>query len=171
QAVILQAMSQAQNFNLYWNPLVAAIAPHIARHSGMSLSQSLRQANILAANLIPQLQPVHDACSDMQIREPQTRAHCEAIAQALQRSDTELMHILGLRMAQRMATPASLVAMNLTERINTATYRQRAVDAILDLQTDQEALAEQLLKLMASLERESDLQNAILRWAGQPLTP
>lgn len=171
QAVILQALSQAQDFNLYWNTLVARTAPLMARQSGMPLNRSLGQANALVSNLIPHLQPVNDACDEVQIREPLVRAQCERIAQALQRSDTELMHTLGLRMAQRMAAPASLVSMELTERINTATYRQRAVESILVLQTDQEALAQQLLKLMASLPRESDVQNAILRWAGQPLTP
>lgn len=171
QAVILQALSQAQDFNLYWNALVARVTPLMARESGMSLSRSLGQANTLAANLIPHLQPVNDACDDVQIRDPQIRAQCARIAQALQRSDTELMHTLGLRMAQRMAPPASQVMLQLTERINIATYRQRAVESILALQTDQEALAEQLLKLMGSLPRESDVQDAVLRWAGQPLSP
>lgn len=171
QAVLRQALAQAQDFNLYWNGLIAAATPQLARHSGMSLSRSLSQANLLAGSLIPPVQPINDACSDIEIRDPQARAECEAIAQALQRSDTELMHTLGLRMAQRMATPASRVSMALTERINTAVYRQRAVEAILALQTDEEAFAEQLINLMSRLPRESDVQNAILRWAGQPLIP
>src|SRR5690606_21297066 len=171
QPVLLQTLGQAQDFNLYWNTLVGAAPPYLAHHSGISLSRSLSQAIPLARTVIPPIQPINDACSDSEIRAPQTRAHCEGIAQALQRGDTELMHSVGLRMAQRMATPASRVSMALTERINTAVYRQRSVEAIMELQTYVDAFAEQLIHLMSTLPRESDVQNAILRWAVQPLIP
>jgi hypothetical protein len=42
---------------------------------------------------------------------------------------------------------------------------------VVAAQVEKDKFAEQMIKLMEQLKKEQDVSRAILRWAGQPLTP
>jgi hypothetical protein len=181
QEQILEAMSHAQRFDLYWTTLVwrlsvarAAKAPPAGTPgaSPMPLTEALdRTTETLSAAVVPAFKPLTATCENTRTQDPALRTRCEGIAQAMQRSDTTLVEGLGLSMAQHLATPASPAAIVLDERVATLSYRSQAAGAIVRSQVERDKFSTQLIELMKKLPREQDVSLAILRWAGQPLLP
>jgi hypothetical protein len=178
---ILEVMSKAAHFNVYWTKLIAQLTPPISRlATGAStvrevptpLTNGLNTTvGWLSKLAIPAFTPISRACDQQRVREPATRVRCDAIAQALQKSDTTLAEGLGLGIAQRLAIPDSAAATRLTERINTLRYQNQTSGSIIAAQLEREKFSAQILKLMTQLPREQDVSRAIIRWAGQPLSP
>ncbi|WP_116807775.1 hypothetical protein [Steroidobacter cummioxidans] len=180
-AQIVEMMSKAANFNVYWTTLVAKLAPPISR---MPVATSVPQpvptpltnamnstVNWLSMLVAPAFRPVSAACDDQQIRDPETRVRCGQVAQALQNSDTTLVEGLGLGIAQRLAPANSAALMQITEKIQTLRHQSQAAGAIVTAQVEKERFSQQMLKLMQQLKKEQDVSRAILRWAGKSLTP
>ena len=178
---ILETMSRAQRFDLYWTTLVwrlsvarSAKAP-AAGTPGASptpLTEALdRTTEVLSAAVVPAFKPLTAACEGNRTQDPATRTRCDRIAQAMQSSDTTLVEGLGLSMAQQLATPASPAAIVLDERAATLSYRSQSAGAIVRSQVERDKFSAQLIELMKKLPREQDVSLAILRWAGQPLMP
>lgn len=178
---ILEVMSKAAHFNVYWTTLVAQLTPPISR---LPVATSVAQAaptpmtnalNTVVGHLsrldTPAFTAVSTACDAQQVREPGRRVHCDRIAQVLQRSDTILAEGIGLGIAQRLAPPNTAVSMQITAKINTLSHQNQASGAIVAAQVEKDKFSNQMLKLMSQLKREQDVSRAILRWAGQPLTP
>lgn len=178
---ILEVMSKAAHFNVYWTTLVARLTPSIAKFpTGASTTREVPTPLTNGLNTtvgwlskldIPAFTPLSKACDQQRVRDPATRVRCEAISQALQKSDTTLVEGLGLGIAQRLAAPDSAGAVRLTERINTLRYQNQTSGSIVAAQLEREKFSDQMLKLMAQLPREQDVSRAIIRWAGQPLSP
>ncbi len=178
---ILEVMTKASHFNVYWTTLIARLTPPISRFptgassrqevptpltNGLNTTVSwLSQLNVSA------FPPVSRACDQERVRDPATRVRCEIIAQALQKSDTVLTEGLGLGIAQRLAVPDSAGAQKITTRISTLRYQNQKSGAIVAAQLEREKFSDQMLKLMAQLPREQDVAVAIMRWAGEPVTP
>lgn len=178
---ILEAMSRAQRFDLYWTGLVSRLAtaqnahapapgsPGAAPHP---LTNALDQTTEALSNaVVPAFKPLNTACGLDRTQDPATRTRCERIAQAMQRSDTTLVEGIGLGIAQRLATPASSDAMVLEERGATLSYRSQAAGAVVRSQVERDKFSQQMIELMKKLPREQDVTVAILRWAGEPLLP
>jgi hypothetical protein len=181
QEQILEAMSHAQRFDLYWTTLVwrlsvarSAKAPPAGTPGAAPtpLTEALdRTTEWLSAAVVPAFKPLTALCENTRTQEPAMRTRCDGIAQAMQRSDTTLVEGLGLGMAQHIATPASPAAMVLEERAATLSYRAQAAGAVVRSQVERDKFSAQLIELMKKLPREQDVWAAILRWAGQPLLP
>lgn len=180
-AQILEMMSKAGNFNIYWTTLIAKLVPPMSR---MPVATSVAQPvptpltnamnstiNWLSTLAAAAFRPLSAACDAQQVREPETRVRCEQVAQALQRSDTTLVEGLGLGISERLAPANSGALMQITERVQTLRHQTQAAGAIVTAQVEKEKFSEQMLKLMQQLRKEQDVSRAILRWAGQPLTP
>lgn len=176
---ILEAMSRAQRFDLYWTGIMWRVAtarnarapsgPGAAPHP---LTTALDQTTEALSNaVVPAFKPLNAACGLERTQDPATRTRCERIAQAMQRSDTTLVEGIGLGMAQRLATPASPDAMVLEERGSTLSYRSQAAGAVVRSQVERDKFSAQMIELMKKLPREQDVSVAILRWAGEPLLP
>jgi hypothetical protein len=181
QEQILEVMSKATHFNVYWTTLIAHLTPPISRTpAATSVAQAAPTPMTNALNVtITHLSrldtrafnAISTACDDQQIREPATRVRCDRIADALEKSDTTLAEGIGLGIAQRVTAPRSNGWMEVTEKINALRYQNQGSGAIVAAQVEKEKFSEQMLKLMGQLKREQDVSRAILRWAGQPLTP
>lgn len=179
-AQILDVMSKASHFNVYWTTLIARLTPPISRTStATSVAQPMPTplTNSLNATIgwmsrldTPAFASLSAACDETQVRDPATRARCDLISQALQKSDTTLAEGLGLGIAQRLATPGSTTELQLTEKINTLRYQHQTAGSIVAAQVEKDKFSEQMLKLMAQLPREQDVSRAILKWAGRPLS-
>lgn len=180
-AQIVEMMSKAANFNVYWTTLVAKLAPPMSR---MPVATSAAQPvptpltnamnstiNWLSTLVAPAFRPISTACDEQQIREPEIRVRCGQVAQALQRSDTTLVEGLGLGIAQRLAPDNSAALMQITEKIQTLRHQSQAAGSVITAQVEKERFSQQMLKLMQQLKKEQDVSRTILRWAGQPLTP
>ena len=178
---ILEAMSRATRFDLYWTGLVWRIGearyrktPALGTEGAppLPLTAALdRTADGLSSAVVPAFKPLNTSCGLDRVQEPATRTRCERIAQAMQGSDTTLVEGLGIGMAQRIATPASPEALVLEERATTLSYRAQAAGAVVRSQVERDKFSAQMIELMKKLPREQDVSLAILRWAGQPLLP
>jgi hypothetical protein len=178
---ILEVMSQAQRFDLYWTSLVWRLSAALNDNSPQpgtpgANAQPLTHAldattEALSAVVVPAFKPLSTACGIDRAQDPATRTRCQRIAEAMQRSDSTLVEGLGLGIAQRLATPASPDAVVLDERVATLSYRSQAAGAVVREQVERDKFSAQLIELMKKLPREQDVAMAILRWAGQPLLP
>lgn len=178
---ILEVMSKAAHFNIYWTTLIAHLTPPVSRTPAATsaaqpaptpLTNALNATvGWLSGVAVPAFKPVSAACDEQHVRDPATRVRCEAIAQALLKSDTNLAEGLGLGIGQRLVVANSAAAMQMVEKVNVLRYQSQAAGAVVTAQVEKEKFSEQMLKLMAQLKREQEVSKAILRWAGQPLTP
>ena len=178
---ILEAMSHAQQFDLYWTGLVWRIAEARNAHAPAPdtpgapphpLTNALDQTTEKLSNaVVPAFKPLNAACGLDRTQDAATRARCERIAQAMQHSDTTLVEGIGIGIAQRLATPASPEAVVLEERGATLSYRSQAAGAVVRSQVERDKFSAQMIELMKKLPREQDVSVAILRWAGEPLLP
>ena len=180
-AQILDMMSKAAHFNVYWTTLVAKLSPPLSHTPvGTSVAQPVPTPLTNAMNstiswlsslAMPAFRSVTLACDDQHVREPETRVRCQQVAQALQKSDTTLAEGLGLGIEQRLAVANSASAMQVMEKIQNLRHQNQAAGAIVAAQVEKEKFSEQMIKLMEQLKKEQDVSRAILRWAGEPLTP
>ena len=178
---ILDVMSRAQRFDLYWTSLVWRLSTALTANlppqgtegaTPQPLTHALDSTTeALSAVVVPAFKPLSTACGLDRTQDPTTRTRCQRIAEAMQRSDTTLVEGLGLGIAQRIATPASPDAVVLDERVATLSYRSQAAGAVVREQVERDKFSAQMLELMKKLPREQDVSVAILRWAGQPLLP
>lgn len=178
---LLEVMSKATHFNVYWTTLIVRLTPPISRFpTGASSKQEVPTPLTNGLNTtvgwlsrlnVSAFQPVSRACDQERVRDPATRVRCELIAQALQKSDTVLAEGSGLGIAQRLAVPDSAEAQKIAARIDTLRYQNQKSGAVVAVQMESEKFSDQLLKLMAQLPREQDVAGAILRWAREPMTP
>jgi hypothetical protein len=178
---ILEAMSRAQRFDLYWTGLVWRLttarnaqgpAPGTPAAEPQPLTHALDQTTeALSGAVVPAFRPLNTACALDRTQDAATHTRCERIAQAMQRSDTTLVEGIGLGMGQRLATPGSPDALVLDERGATLSYRSQAAGAVVRSQVERDKFSAQMIELMKKLPREQDVSLAILRWAGQPLLP
>jgi hypothetical protein len=178
---ILEAMTKAGHFNVYWTTLVARLTPPVSRSpvatavaqpAPTPLTNALNSTvGYLSRMMTRAFTPLSSACDAQHVREPGRRVRCDRIAQILQKSDTTLAEGVGLGIAQRLAVPNSVVSMQIVEKINTLSHQNQSSGAIVAAQVEKEKFSDQMLKLMSESKREQDVSKAILRWAGQPLTP
>ena len=178
---ILEMMAKAGKFDVYWTTLVARLAPPLSRTPvATSVAQPVPTPLTNAMNstvtwlsslATPAFAALSTACDEQHVREPATRVRCEQISQALQKSDTTLAEGIGLGIAQRLTIPDSASALQVSEKVQTLRHQNQSSGAVIAAQVEKEKFSEQMLKLMAQLKKEQDVSRAILRWAGQPLTP
>jgi len=178
---ILEAMSQARRFDLYWTDLVSRIAvaqsarapaPGTPGAQPHPLTTALDQTTeAMSDAVVPAFKPLNTSCDLDRTQDPATRTRCLRIAQAMQQSDTTLVEGLGIGIAQRLATPATPDALVLEERGATLSYRSQAAGAVVRSQVERDKFSAQMIELMKKLPREQDVSLAILRWAGEPLLP
>ena len=178
---ILESMSRAERFDLYWTGLVWRLSE--ARYKNtpglgtptaapLPLTSALdNTTDAMSSAVVPAFKPLNTACGQARVEDPATRTRCGRVALAMQRSDTTLVEGLGLGMAQRLATPASPEAVVLEERATTLSYRSQAAGALVRQQVERDKFSAQMIELMKKLPREQDVSLAILRWAGEPLLP
>jgi len=183
---ILEAMSRAERFDLYWTTLVWRLTGVIAasRPAAGAAAQSLNlQQNTPLTTALNDVtgwlsrlatrafSSVTSACDPRRSPSTASSPDCTRIAEALQRSDTTLAEGLGLGIAQRLATPGTAAASALDQRVVTLSYRSQTAGAVMQSQIERDKFAAEVLELMRQLPREQDVSVAILRWAGEPLTP
>lgn len=175
---ILDAMSRAERFDVYWTSLNSHLA--VALNAGTSAASTQKDPLTTSLNSVTDwlsglvvlaFKPVTSACDRQRARDAAAVQRCQDIAQAMQRSDTTLVEALGLGMAQRFATPGTSAAAEYDRHAARLAYLSQASGSIIQAQVEREKFSTQLIELMKKLRREQEVSAAILRWAGQPLEP
>lgn len=179
QEQVLEAIGRSKTVDVYWTTLVSrtALALHEAnpgKTRGVddplttALNTSVEQFSMI---VIAALRPLAAACSKERVQRVATANRCLQVARVLQQGDTYVAAGIGLGIEERIASPGSASADDVNKRVRVARYQQETASRIMDSQVDRQALSKQLIKLMQSLRREQEIYGAVLRWAGQPLTP
>jgi hypothetical protein len=177
---ILAAMGRAEHFHWYWTALVQRLAtaahttgpPRSDEQANTPLTGALTDAvEWLSSLMLPSFASVTAACSAERVRDAARRSACERIAEVLQRGDSYAAEGLGLGIAERLAAPGSEDARQIEQRIETLAYQNQTAAAVTAGQIEREKFSAELIELMKKLPREQEVSLAILRWAGEPLTP
>lgn len=177
---ILEALSHAKEFSLYWTTLVPKLTTAVqsaspartGKEASAPLTAALNDATGWLASLsLPAFAPLNQACSPERLQDANRRDVCRRIAQVLKRSDTYIAEGVGLGVAQRIAAPGSAEANEIERQIDTLSYRNSAAASIAAAQLERDKFSAEVLELMQQLPREQDVSLAILRWASQPLNP
>jgi hypothetical protein len=184
---VLEAMSRAPRFDLYWTSAMASLTPSVVvptvapmpdpssnlpPRPNVPLTTALNDmTSWLSKAYVPAFQPLLQECMKPQTQNiaAQAQARCLRIAQALQQSDSTLAEGVGLGIAQRLTPTGTAAATSIDKRIETLTYQSETAGAVMQGQLEREKFSAQVLELMKKLPREQDVSVAILRWAGQPL--
>jgi hypothetical protein len=179
QDKVLEALGRGERIDVYWTTLVSrtAVALHTANPSQTKgIDDPLTSALNLAVEQLSQvaiaaLRPLAGACGRERVQRVTTANRCLQVAQILQRSDTYIASGVGLGIEERVAPAGSASAQAVSERVRITRYQQETAGQIMESQVDRQALSRELIKLMQSLRREQEVFDAVLRWAGQPVTP
>lgn len=176
---ILEALGRSEQVEIYWNSLTARLSLALAertRHTNPAsktpLSDALNEVvGLLSRVAVPTFQPLAESCSARRLVDKRVAARCLLAAAALQRSDTYIGESIGLGIAQRLAAAGRAETDKVEQRIGVLKHQRDTAGAIITAQVERERFATQLLALMRKLRREQDVFIAVIRWAGQPLTP
>ncbi len=177
---VLADMAQGERFDFYWNRTLAlmfdalkSVARTLPKHALDSDAARLDSvAEIAAAELVPPLAPLMDACRESP---PGTerRESCLKIAKSMQRGDTIIAQIGGLNLEKRFVAPDGREFRTLSDRRRTLEWRVASVGPFEApvLPWLKNAHARWRVARMRSLSREDDVLIAILREQGTPIDP
>ncbi|MET0499597.1 MAG: hypothetical protein ABW106_15140 [Steroidobacteraceae bacterium] len=182
---ILEAIARSQRIDLGWNGLIVKLSTALAERARTNppankppsapktpLSDALNDSvGLLSRVALPALQPISESCSSRRLVDRLVAARCLLVGSVLQRSDTYVAESMGLGIMQRLAATDSVETAKVEQRIVNARYQHDAAGAIITGQTEKDRFATELLDLMRKQRREQDVFVAVIRWAGQPLSP
>ena len=177
---ILEAMSNGAYVDVYWNTLLSRISLALKAMPGQtkdatgnpSLTIAMDDTTFwLSAVAIPRFESVARACSKERLADAAVAARCARLSNVLQNGDTYLAEGVGFGVAERVARPGTAEAMAVAERIATSRYQRETATRIIALQLEKEKFSAELIELSQRLRREQDVFLAVVRWAGEPLTP
>lgn len=176
---ILEAIGRMQHVDLRWNSLVSKLAVALSERTRTTtpenktpLLDGLNESVSLLSNLaLPAFQPLSESCSSRRLVDKLVAARCLLVSAVLQRSDTNVAESVGLGIAQRLAGSDTVENAKVEQRIAIARYQREATSEIMSAQLEKERFAKELIEVMGKQRREQDVFIAIIRWAGQPLTP
>lgn len=177
---ILEALSRAERFDVYWNSLLWRGAVALSEQSQKPVPKMLNGplteaindvAGWLSAVVLPSFDDLAALCSARRAIDIEVAGRCRRIAQVLQEGDTYAAEAVGIGIAQRSVPSNSPAIIALAEREAVLDYQHRAARQIIAAQVEREQISAELIELMKQLHREQDVSLAVLRWAGQPMRP
>lgn len=170
EAQILDALGQAQRFDVYWNSLGARVAGVRIANGSRSDAALGETVTWLGSTIVPSLEPLTRACSRSRTARQPWAERCRRIARVLMNGDTYIAESVGTTLAQQV-TADNAEQIQLSERALTARYLWRNYAAITSSQVERDKFATELIELMRTLHREQDIHLAVARWSGRPVTP
>jgi hypothetical protein len=128
----LAAIGNSEHFYVYFDPLVAATAPELARvrHRGSGLPSRKERARatvemigVIAASVLPPLQASSSSCKGMALQLDGRLERCQRAARAFEHADTFIVEGLGLSLQQRLWPLDSTEGRAVTARRRVFQYR------------------------------------------------
>jgi len=164
----LLRMGQATRFDLYFKPLAhrfAAALSHVAvpenLHGTPTEWRQVEATSMFAALIMPPVQDILRACNPGTLAGDRRRASCRRIAISMERGDTLVANMVGLRIHQWTAHDAA-------ERTQVLAQHRRLQWRMARMQSLPQAMQ---IAAIFSLGREGDGIDAVLAAARQPLDP
>jgi len=177
---VLAEMARGTRFDLYFNQLVVLMFDALrgvqhqlhGAYAGSDAVRFVALVGIAAAEIIPPLKPLTDACRESAAA-TERREDCLKVAKIMQRGDTVIIQMLGYSIEKRFLPPDSKEARSLAERRSLLEWRSSAAGK-LDLSIlpwTQNARTRARIAEMRLRPREEDVCIALLRAHKMALEP
>jgi hypothetical protein len=177
----LTAIGTAERFFVYFDPLVAATAPELARaqHSGPGQPSRKEQARatvemigVIAASVLPPSQAFSFSCKGMALEQIAGRLErCQRAAQAFARADTFIVEGLGLSLQQRLWPLDSPEGRAITARRRVFQYRLEEYSRLAISSSNIDEFPADIMDVLRAHEREQDVALVYFARAGVPADP
>ena len=176
----LTALGNSERFYVYFDPLVAATAPELARAryrgpgppSGKELTRAtVEMIGIIAASVLPSSQAFSSACKGMALQLDGRLERCQRAAQAFERADTFLVEGLGLSLQQRLWPLDSTEGRAVTARRRELQYRLEEYSRLGISASNFAEVPTDLVDVLRTHAREQDAALVYFAKAGIPADP
>jgi hypothetical protein len=164
-------MGAAPRMTLYWNQLEVMVVDALAiAYPSKSLAERATLAvGLLAAQIIPPLQPVAKACRLEELSLPGRRAACEALVARMERSSTVLTQSLAISMQERWWPAGSPESELIRAKRRRLDYLRTMSDRVRWWRVNRDTALR--IDAARKTEREEDVELAMMKSLGLPLEP
>jgi hypothetical protein len=158
----------SKKMTFYWNPLQVMIfdGMTVANPRDSLATRGIEAIGILAAQIIPPLQPLTKACRADQFGVPGRREACDVMATRMERADSVLTQSLALSMQERWWPPGSAQRESLRIKRRQLDYEMQMSGQIRWRMNRDMAIR---LEAARKSEREEDVMLAVMKAYGIPL--
>jgi hypothetical protein len=176
----LVALGNAGRFNVYFDPLVAATAPELARvrhrGPGSPSRQELARATvemigIIAASVLPPSQAFSLSCKGMALQLDGRLERCQRAARAFEHADTFIVEGLGLSLQQRLWPLDSPEGRAVTAKRRVFQYRLEEYSRLSISASNFAEFPTDVVDVFRTHEREQDAALVYFAKAGIPADP
>jgi hypothetical protein len=176
----LTAIGNSERFYVYFDPLVAAAAPELARvrhrGSGPPSRKELSRATvemigIIAASVLPPSQAFSFSCKGVALQLDGRLERCQQAARAFEHADTFIVEGLGLSLQQRLWPLDSAEGRAITARRRVLQYRLEEYSRLGISASNFAEFPTDLVDVFRTHEREQDAALVYFAKAGIPADP
>jgi hypothetical protein len=176
----LAAIGDSERFYVYFDPLVAATAPELARArhrgSGPPSREELSRATVemigvIAASVLPPSQAFSSSCKGMALQLDGRLERCQRAARVFERADTFIVEGLGLSLQQRLWPADSAEGRAITARRRVLQYRLEEYSRLGISTSNFAEFPTDVVDVFRVHEREQDAALVYFAKAGIPADP
>jgi hypothetical protein len=176
----LTALGNSERFYVYFNPLVAATAPELARvrhrGSGPPSRKELARATvemigIIAASVLPPLQSSSFSCKGLALQLEGRLERCQRAARTFEHADTFLVEGLGLSLQQQLWPLNSSEGRAVSAKRRVFQYRLEEYSKLGISASNFAEFPTDVVDVFRSHEREQDAALVYFAKAGIPADP
>src|SRR3984893_8177757 len=176
----LAAIGNSERFYVYFDPLVAATAPELARvrhrGSGLPSHKALSRATVemigvIAASVLPPLQASSSSCKGMALQLDGRLERCQRAARAFERADPFIVEWLGLSLQQRLWPLDSAAGRAITGKRRGFQYRLEEYSRLSISASSFAEFPTDVVDVFRTHEREQDAALVYFSKAGIPADP
>jgi len=165
----LMAISRSARVDIYWTSLIVRLSRATAETKAASLLEATTVViGYLAAEAIPAYRVASDACKGERLQHAEVVEVCRNVAKALERGDTSITEMVGIRIAERVWPENSQPWNEASEARRSWEYRSNLLSHAGEW--DAPTLNE-YLTLCAQNRREQDVDKALLVASGKDPNP
>ena len=176
----LEAIGDSERFYVYFDPLVAATAPELARvrhrGSGPPSRKELARATVemigvIAASILPPSQAFSLSCKGMPLQLDGRLQRCQRAARAFERADTFIVEGLGLSLQQKLWPLDSAEGRAVTAKRRVFQYRLEEYSRLSISASNFAEFPTDVVDVFRTHEREQDAALVYFAKAGIPADP
>jgi hypothetical protein len=177
----LDAIGNSERFHVYFDPLVAATAPELARvgHSGSGppsrkelARATVEMIGVIAASVLPPSPAFSSSCKGMPLQEVDGRLErCQRAARAFEHADTFIVEGLGLSLQQRLWPIDSAEGRAVTAKRRVFQYRLEEYSRLGISASNFAEFPTDVVDVFRTHDREQDAALVYFAKAGIPADP
>jgi hypothetical protein len=176
----LAAIADSERFYVYFDPLVAATAPELARarHRGRGAPSrkelahaSVEMIGIIAASVLPPSQAFSSSCKGVALQLEGRLERCQQAARAFEHADTFIVEGLGLSLQQRLWPVDSAEGRAVTAKRRVFQYRLEEYNRVALSASVFAEFPTDVVDVFRAHEREQDAALAYFAKSRIPINP